>query len=175
MTELLVGRISSINYAAGTARIIFQDHDAVVTPEIPFLAAEYQMPETGQLVFVLRADKARLILGRAWSDSNKPAGGRAGIYHKALGQGAALQYDAATGEAVLSAPSVRITESGSSSTIREILDRLDAAEAKLKNHERRISENESRLSQHAQRIGVNEQDIAVLRTEIEQNKAARTG
>ena len=44
---LRIGKISSINYPEGTARISYEDKDGSTTSELPFLAWEYWMPKIG--------------------------------------------------------------------------------------------------------------------------------
>lgn len=52
-TGVRVGRVSSINYQAGTARVVFGDKDSAVTKEVPFVSNnEYNMPLVGDLVQV---------------------------------------------------------------------------------------------------------------------------
>ena len=38
-----LGKISSINYTAGKARVVYEDRDDSVTSELPFLALQYNM------------------------------------------------------------------------------------------------------------------------------------
>ena len=47
-----LGKISSINYAAGKARVTYEDRDQSVTAELPFLAWQYNMPKVSDLVVV---------------------------------------------------------------------------------------------------------------------------
>ena len=39
-----LGKISSINYTAGKARVVYEDRDDSVTSELPFLALQYNIP-----------------------------------------------------------------------------------------------------------------------------------
>lgn len=86
MPDLIrVGRISSINYEAGTARVLYTDRDNSVSTELPFLSYEYFMPEVDDLVFVLHLPNGTengLILGRAWNDTLRPPEGEKGVYRK---------------------------------------------------------------------------------------------
>lgn len=82
-----VGKVSSINYKTGMARIVYPDRSNQVTPELPFLATEYAMPKVGDMVLVVHLSNgtaAGVILGRFWSDANKPSDGAEGAYHKDL-------------------------------------------------------------------------------------------
>ena len=85
MSGLRIGRISSVNYAAGTARILYKDKSEEVTREMPLLSAEYCMPEVDDLVLVAHLSngkEAAVILGRFWSDKNKPPESKKGLYRK---------------------------------------------------------------------------------------------
>ncbi|MEG2419971.1 MAG: hypothetical protein RSB55_00370 [Oscillospiraceae bacterium] len=82
-----VGKVSTIDYAAGTVRIVYHDKDDAVTAPIPLLAGEYNMPQVGDQVVVLHLSngkEAGLVLGRTWSDKHKPAESGAGLYRKEL-------------------------------------------------------------------------------------------
>lgn len=103
MNEIRVGRISSVNYEKGAARVVYTDRQSAVSAELPFLASEYMMPEPGDLVFVLllsSGTEAGLILGRAWNDKNRPYAGGKGLYRKELSRtknDAYIQYDDSSG------------------------------------------------------------------------------
>lgn len=43
-----LGKISSINYTAGKARVVYEDRDDSVTSELPFLALQYNIPKVGR-------------------------------------------------------------------------------------------------------------------------------
>ena len=47
-----LGKISSINYTAGKARVVYEDRDDSVTSELPFLALQYNIPKVDDLVVV---------------------------------------------------------------------------------------------------------------------------
>ena len=102
MDTIRVGRISAINYNAGTARVVYADRDAEVTQEISFLDSEYKMPEIGALVAVAHLSNGSavgIILGRPWSDKHKPPESGAALYRKDLGQtagDAVIKYDGTT-------------------------------------------------------------------------------
>ena len=82
MNNLLrVGKISSLNYENGTARVVYTDRDNCVTAELPFLAEfnESYMPEVDDFVWVLHMSEGSsvkgLILGRFWNKNNTPPDG----------------------------------------------------------------------------------------------------
>ena len=47
-----VGRVSAINYEAGTISVVYEDQDGSVTKDVPMLSHEYFMPEVGMQVAV---------------------------------------------------------------------------------------------------------------------------
>ena len=95
-----IGKVSSINYAKGTARVTYEDRGNATTSEFSFLAWEYWMPKIGDQVAVAHVSNgssSAVILGPTWNSSNRPAAGAAGIFRKELAstQGTAyIQYDA---------------------------------------------------------------------------------
>lgn len=100
--EIRVGKISSVDYAAGTVRVVYHDKDDNVTPAIPLISSEYHMPEVGDAVLVLHLSngaEAGVVLGRPWSDKHRPPEGAAGLYRKDLGRSpgeAMIRYDGST-------------------------------------------------------------------------------
>ena len=50
MVSLVYGKISAINYGAGTAGITLEDKENQVIQDVPFLAAFYEMPRIGDTV-----------------------------------------------------------------------------------------------------------------------------
>lgn len=54
-----LGKISSINYTAGKARVVYEDRDDSVTSELPFLALQYNIPKVDDLVVVACFPTAR--------------------------------------------------------------------------------------------------------------------
>lgn len=70
-----VGKVSSIDYAAGLVRVVYPDKDNSVTAPLPMLCTEYNMPKVGDPVMVLHLSngtEAGLVLGRYWSGNHKP-------------------------------------------------------------------------------------------------------
>lgn len=97
---LRIGKISSINYPEGTARISYEDKSSSTTSELPFLAWEYWMPKVGDQVLVGHLSNgscAGVIIGPVWHGDYQPADGREGVYRKEYSneQGVANEtYDA---------------------------------------------------------------------------------
>ena len=99
MDTIRIGRISSVNYAEGTARVVYTDRDNSVTMELPLLSYEYSMPKVDDLVLVLNlptGGEAGVILGKIWNDNNKPKESGEKIYRKDLGEGCYIKYDEET-------------------------------------------------------------------------------
>jgi len=96
-TAIRVGKISSVDLAAGTARVSYGDRDNEVTAPMPLLATEYNMPEIGAMVVVLHLSAGGgVILGRPWSDKTTPPESGAGLYRKDMGNQpgqAVIRYD----------------------------------------------------------------------------------
>ena len=101
MDTLRLGKISTINYKDGTARVLYTDRDNAVTAELPLLSFEYRMPAIDDLVLVCHLPNggaAGIILGPVWNDNNRPAEGKEGLYRKEFDKTAGvcyLRYDGA--------------------------------------------------------------------------------
>ena len=94
--EIRVGKVSTVDYQPGMIRVVYHDQDDSVTRPIPTLSTEYKMPKIGDQVLVIHLSngtEAGVILGRPWSDKNRPPESGPGLYRKELGQ--------AIGEAVI--------------------------------------------------------------------------
>ena len=86
--EIRLGKISSIDYAKGMARVVYHEKDDDVTRLIPLLSHEYKMPPVGSQVLVVHLSngtEAGVVLGRPWSEKNVPPEGGATLYRKDLG------------------------------------------------------------------------------------------
>ena len=99
MDTLRLGKISTINYKDGTARVLYTDRDNAVTAELPLLSFEYRMPAIDDLVLVCHLPNggaAGIILGPVWNDNNRPPEGKEGLYRKEFDKTAGmcfLRYD----------------------------------------------------------------------------------
>lgn len=105
MTEpIRTGRVSVVNYEAGTVRVVYADKQEQVTAELPLLSHEYCMPEVDDLVLVVHQTNGEaygVVLGRPWTKKNNvpPESGR-GLYRKDLSRTpgrAMVRYDDKTG------------------------------------------------------------------------------
>lgn len=102
MDQIRIGKISSLNYKDGTARVVYSDRDDAVTAELPLLSSEYYMPAVDDLVLVLHMPngaEAGVIIGGIWNDNNRPTENGKGLYRKDLSHDgkAYIKYDDTTG------------------------------------------------------------------------------
>lgn len=109
MDTIRVGRISSLNYADGTARIVYSDRDDAVTAELPLLSSEYYMPKVDDLVIVLHLPngaEAGIILGRFWCAGNRPPETGEAIYRKDFSRSgkAYVKFDDDSGKMTIHCP-----------------------------------------------------------------------
>lgn len=83
--EVRLGKVSAIDYATGMVRVVYHEKDDSVTRLIPLISNEYQMPEVEDQVLVIHLSngtEAGVVIGRPWSEKNKPPEGGAGLYRK---------------------------------------------------------------------------------------------
>ena len=131
MDTLRIGRISSINYTNGTARVLYTDRDNAVTAELPLLSFEYRMPEIDDFVLVCHLPNgaaAGVILGTFWTDSKRPPEGQAGLYRKDLDNSPGvcmLRYDGSALQII--APTLYLSGQRGHDW-DALLDRIDALE-----------------------------------------------
>ncbi len=118
---LRIGKISSINYPKGTARVTYEDKCKSTTAEFSFLAWEYWMPKEGDQVVVAHLSNgtsSAIILGPVWHDDHRPPEGFKGLYRKDLNReyGKAYErYDHNTGVFTLHIGAVTVTINASGS------------------------------------------------------------
>lgn len=105
-SEIRVGRVSSINYEAGMARVTYRDKDDTVTCEFPILTNndEYRMPQVGQDVVVAHLSNGSsrgAIIGTLWNQKYVPYEAGKELYRKELSRkkdAAYIRYSDETGE-----------------------------------------------------------------------------
>lgn len=106
-------KVVSVNYKAGTTKIMIPDSDDQILEDVPLLAWNYDMPEVGSTVATLieehggQVEKA-LILGPVYSDANKPSGGKKGLYYINLPGGANVRYESDTQTMSVSAKTIDV-------------------------------------------------------------------
>lgn len=98
------GRVSAIDYKAGTYEVTYWDRDQSVTRKINALSnGEYKMPRIGDIVTVSHSSNgtaAATAAGTIWNQSNKPVEGYEGLYRKEYSNNpgqAYSRYDERTG------------------------------------------------------------------------------
>lgn len=137
-----VGKISSIDYATGKAKVVYEDRDNSVTVDFPII----NMEDTGLIyeqdsVLVAHLSNGTangIIVGRYHANSNPPVNGKKDFYRKDFSRKneAYLQYDKANEQLILEAPDILIiTKEGQEHIIPKLLD-----------HEDRITELEKKVA-----------------------------
>lgn len=80
MSDIIrVGYISNVNYAEGTAQVVYKDRDNAVSPYLPFASNEYDPPETDTLVYVVHLPNGGtrgMILVPPYTKGNRPPEGK---------------------------------------------------------------------------------------------------
>lgn len=97
MVTLFYAKISSIEYALGTANIALQERENQVIEGVPFLATYYEMPKPGEVIVVLFEEingqiGKGVILGKLFLDENKPTEYGKDIFYKQFADGAGVKY-----------------------------------------------------------------------------------
>lgn len=84
--EVRYGRVSTIDYEAGTCEVTYKDRDESVTKKVSFISnRKYVMPKVGDMLIVLHPGaqpEDAIVLGTIWNEKNKPTGGGEGIYRE---------------------------------------------------------------------------------------------
>lgn len=131
MDTLRLGKISTINYKDGTARVLYTDRDNAVTAELPLLSFEYRMPAVDDFVLVCHLPNggaAGIILGPIWNDNNRPPEGKEGLYRKDFDKTAGMcfmRYDG--NELQIVAPKLTLT-GAKSADWDDLLQRVEKLE-----------------------------------------------
>jgi len=102
-----IGKVSSVNAAAGMVRVTYPDKDDSVTAELPVFSftGEYRMPEVGSQVLVAHLSNgtaAGICLGAYWNKSAPPPVSSG--FRKDLGSGAYIEC--ADGQVVIHASNI---------------------------------------------------------------------
>lgn len=100
-----VGRVSAVYPASGTAKVVFDDRDNYVTPELPIMnrgsqgVKDYWMPAVGEQVicaFLSNTSKEGFILGSHFNDEDKPPVTSKNKQHLRFPDGTFIEYDQQT-------------------------------------------------------------------------------
>jgi phage baseplate assembly protein V len=99
--SIRIGKVSSVDAAAGTIRAIIEDQQNIVTNNLRMMASEYNMPEVGDMVLCLFLGNGishGFCLGRYFNDTDTPPVSDAKIWCKDFGDGTKIQYNKTTQE-----------------------------------------------------------------------------
>lgn len=115
-SEIRIGKISSVDYKSGMARVTYRDKDDSVTVNLATanFNDEYRMPEPGQEVLVAHLSNGSsraVLLGTVWNKKNIPPEGGREIYRKDLSRekdAAYVRYNDETGEYLIKAANVHV-------------------------------------------------------------------
>lgn len=115
-SEIRIGKISSVDYKSGMARVTYPDKDDSVTVNLATanFNNEYRMPEPGQEVLVAHLSNGSsraVLLGNVWNKKNIPPEGGREIYRKDLSRdkdAAYIRYSDETGEYLIKAANVHV-------------------------------------------------------------------
>ena len=115
-SEIRIGKVSSVDYETGMARVTYRDKDDSVTINLATMNFndEYRMPEPGQDVVVAHLSNGSsraVLLGTVWNRKNIPTEGGKGLYRKDLSRkknAAYVRYSDETGEYLAKAANVHI-------------------------------------------------------------------
>lgn len=90
-----IGKVSSVDYANGMVKILYEDKGGAVTAALPCLSnGEYRMPDVGAMVLVAHMSNGvenGVCIGTIWNAGNKPPKAGRGIFHKELGEGCGME------------------------------------------------------------------------------------
>lgn len=146
---LRIGKISSVNYKNGTARVTYEDRDGSTTNELPFLAWTYWMPQIGDRVLVghlSNGTTSAVIIGPVWHEEHRPAEFGADLYRQEMSDtpGKAMDsYSAKTGIRRIRAEHIELDSygDGANITVAALVSRIRALEEKCEDLESRCSNN----------------------------------
>lgn len=91
-----IGKISTIDYGAGTASVAYTDCGNEVSPQFPLLSTCYEMPKVGETVVVIMLSNSRtrgFIAGRPFGCGKPPVGNGQGVFYKKFLDGTEILYD----------------------------------------------------------------------------------
>ena len=114
--QVMLGRVSSVDYKRGCADVVFPDADDEVKTELPFFSSEYKMPEVNEIVVaIFHGYKNRsqgFILGPIFNSGNLPELSGKGNYFKRFSEEAYMKYDGESKTLEICAPKIKLVEGG---------------------------------------------------------------
>lgn len=127
MNEIRIGKVSSVNYTAGTVRVVYPDKSDKSTAELPVFCGfgkEYQMPDVGDLVLVVHLSNDSsmgIAVGKFWNQTMAPPKGGADVYYKEFQKEGASFLEAAAGILRIHAASLVLEDSSGTISVSELL------------------------------------------------------
>jgi len=127
VNEIRIGKVSFVNYAAGTVRVVYPDRSDKSTAELPVFCGfgkEYQMPDVGDLVLVVHLSNDSsmgIAMGKFWNQSMAPKKSGADVYYKEFQKEGAAFLEAAAGIMRLHAASLILEDNSGSISVSELL------------------------------------------------------
>ncbi len=120
--EFFLGKISAIQYGAGTADITIPEKSGIVMPAVPFLSVFYDMPKVGDMVAcIFSEDNGRLgrgcILGRLFSNASPPQESGADKFFMKLPDGTIVRCSGS--EMEITAAKVKVKELNAKKVVSE--------------------------------------------------------
>jgi phage baseplate assembly protein V len=100
-----LGRVSSVNAAEATVRVVFEDRDNMVSHDLPVIVAntlknkDYYMPDIGESVvciFLPNGISRGFVLGAVYSEVDRPAVSSPEKRQIRFADGAVVEYDRQT-------------------------------------------------------------------------------
>lgn len=156
-----LGKISSINYELGRARVLYEDRDNSVTSELPFLAWQFNMPKINDLVVVAcfsNGTVSGVILGAIYHLANKPFNGSSGLFRQEMSNTknrAVIEYNEKTNKMFIKAPHIELEEYGQGNesliNIKQIKDAFIEIE-NIKRENLNLQETVKRLSERLKEL-----------------------
>ena len=130
---IIIGRVSTVNYKAGTAKVVYKDRDDMVTGELSMLSSEYLMPKPDDMVLVLHLKNAPsrgVIVGPIYNDDNRPGISGKNKYCKDLTDDVKFKADGgnftvkASGKVTIDADSIVFKGSSGTATLAQIISHI---------------------------------------------------
>lgn len=106
-----IGRVSTVDYKAGTASVIYTDRKNETSPQFPVFSAVYEMPKVDDTVVVIMLPNSGtkgFIVGVPFSSRNKPKVTGQGIFCKVFQDGTKIVYDPADKTLSVEAREIRL-------------------------------------------------------------------
>lgn len=94
-----IGKVSTINYEAGTASVVYTDRNNEASPSFPFFSMAYEMPKVDDMVVVIMLPNSTtkgFIIGVPFSGKKIPKESGQGIFYKEFQDGTSILYNPKT-------------------------------------------------------------------------------